>query len=89
MDTTNDKNEISSIIRNCDKAFAEPVAERYIYFDLLQKIHQKGIFVFAYQGKKDIGYCALYANDSDTKMPTLVCLQFAQSIKICILENRY
>lgn len=67
MDTTNNKKEISSIIRNYDKAFAEPVAERNIYFDLLQKILQKGIFVFAYQGKKDIGYCALYANDSDTK----------------------
>lgn len=56
MDTTNNKYEINSIIRNCDKAFTEPVAERCIYSELLQKIHQKGILVFAYQGKHNIKY---------------------------------
>lgn len=66
IDTTVNRNEIDSIIRNCDRAFLEPVAGRSIYSDLLGKIHKKGIFVFAY-GKQSIGYCAFYANDEDTK----------------------
>lgn len=66
MDTTNNKNYIGSIIKVCDKAFAEPITERTIYIDLLQKIYRNGIFVFAYQ-KEPIAYCAFYANDADSK----------------------
>lgn len=66
VDITSDKRQINSIIRSCDKAFAEPVAEREIYADLLQKIYQNGIFVFAYQDNP-IAYCAFYANNMDTK----------------------
>lgn len=66
VDTTSNRNYISSIIKVCDKAFAEPVAERTIYIDLLQKIYRNGIFVFAYQ-KEPIAYCAFYANDADSK----------------------
>lgn len=66
MDTTDNRDEIDSIIRVCDKAFAEPVTEREIYSDLLQKLHQKGLFVFAYQDAP-MGYAAFYANDSETK----------------------
>ena len=66
VEITDEKGEIDSIIRKRDKAFAEPIAERAYYSDLLLKIHQKGIFLFAY-GKEVLGYCAFYANDSDTK----------------------
>ena len=34
---------------------------------MLQKIHQKSIFVFAHQENFDIGYCVLYTNNPDTK----------------------
>lgn len=66
MDTTSDKRQIDSIIRSCDNAFAEPVSEREIYAELLQKISKNGIFVFAYQ-ENPIAYCAFYANNMDTK----------------------
>lgn len=66
IDITNNKNEINRIIRNCDNAFANPVAKRSIYSDLLMKIHQNGIFIYAHDDC-DIGYCALYANDLETK----------------------
>lgn len=55
------------IIGNCDKAFEKPVTERNVYSALLEKIHQKGIFIFAYQGNVSIGYCVLYANNSEAR----------------------
>lgn len=64
--TTNNKMDIDSIIKMCDKAFEEPVAERKIYIELLQKIYGNGIFAFAYQNEP-IAYCAFYANDVDSK----------------------
>ncbi len=66
MEIATRKADIDHIIRVCDKAFAEPVAERNIYPALLDKIHRKGIFVFAHS-QHDIGYCAFYANDLDTE----------------------
>ena len=33
---------------------------------MLEKIYQKGKFIFAYDGKF-LGYCAFYANDSESK----------------------
>lgn len=65
INTTNDKNEICSIIKACDAAFEEPVSERDIYPDLLQKICRNGIFAFACQ-EKPAAYCAFYANDADS-----------------------
>lgn len=66
VDTTDDKNLINNIIIECDNAFTEPVSKRDIYCELLQKIHEKGIFIFAHCDVP-MGYCAFYANDCDTK----------------------
>lgn len=55
------------IIGNCDKAFENPVTEHNVYSALLEKIHQKGIFIFAYQGNVSSEYCVLYANNSETR----------------------
>ena len=61
--------EIDSIIRYCDKAFGEPVAESTIYSDLLEKIYQRAIFISAFSmyDAKPIGYCAFYANDPESR----------------------
>lgn len=58
--------EIDTVIRCCDSAFDNPVTRRIIYPELLEKIYQKGRFIFAYNGKL-LGYCAFYANDSEEK----------------------
>ena len=65
INTTKDKNEICRIIKACDAAFEEPVSEREIYPDLLQKICRYGIFAFACQ-EEPAAYCAFYANDADS-----------------------
>lgn len=65
INTTNNENEICSIIKACDEAFEEPVSEREIYPDLLRKICRNGIFAFAYQ-EEPVAYCAFYANDADS-----------------------
>lgn len=54
--------EIDCIIKECDKAFRNPIAKRKIYSDLLPKLSQKGICMMAYC-KEVMGYCAFYAND--------------------------
>ena len=54
------------MIRNCDDAFEMPVSKRAIYPALLEKLHQKGTCIFAYNGQV-LGYCAFYANDSERK----------------------
>lgn len=61
-----EKQEIDTVIRYCDDAFESPVAKRAIYHGLLQKLHQKGKCIFAYNGQI-LGYCAFYANDSEQK----------------------
>lgn len=66
MDTTTNRDEIDSIIRACDKAFVQPIVERKRYAELLLKIHQKGILVYAHN-ECVLGYCAFYANDSGTR----------------------
>ena len=48
----------------CDYTFENPVTQRTIYPKLLEKIHQKGRFIFAYDGNP-LGYCAFYANDAE------------------------
>ena len=53
-------------VRCCDGAFMNPVAQRTIYSNLLEKIHQKGKFIFAYDGNS-LGYCAFYANDAEKR----------------------
>lgn len=63
---TLEKAEIDSIIHCCDGALDIPVTQRTIYADLLEKIHQKGTFFFAYDGSPR-GYCAFYANDSERR----------------------
>lgn len=65
INTTKDKNEICRIIKACDAAFEEPVSEREIYSELLQKICRYGIFAFACQ-EEPAAYCAFYANDSES-----------------------
>ena len=64
--STSDQCEMDAVISRCDSAFAEPVTQRTIYPKLLEKLHQKGRFIFAYNGES-LGYCAFYANDSEKK----------------------
>ena len=45
LDITNNKNEMNLIIRNCDKAFENPITERNVYSKLLEKFIKK---VFLY-----------------------------------------
>lgn len=40
--------------------------QRAIYPALLEKLHQKGKCIYAYNGQA-LGYCAFYANDSEQK----------------------
>lgn len=61
-----ERSEIDAVIKSCDDAFDDPVCRRATYPVLLEKIHQKGKFAFAYNGTP-LGYCAFYANDSNTK----------------------
>ena len=63
---TSEQHEMNAVISRCDAAFAEPVTQRTIYPKLLEKLHQKGQFIFAYNGNS-LGYCAFYANDSEQK----------------------
>lgn len=67
FDITNNREEIDFIINDCDKAFDSPITKRKVYLDLLEKVHQNGIFIFAYNGNQYIGYCAFYANNSHSK----------------------
>ena len=54
------------MIRDCDDAFPNPVAERSIYLKLLDKIAENGNCVYAYHKAEDaLGYCAFYANDPE------------------------
>lgn len=61
-----EKFSIGTIIDECDSAFDNPVTGRNSYLKLLEKIHQKGRFIFAYNGSP-LGYCAFYANDTEQK----------------------
>lgn len=61
-----ESSEIDATIRFCDDAFMAPVAQRAIYPDLMEKINQKGKFIFAYDGNP-LGYCAFYANDAERR----------------------
>ena len=63
---TSEQYEMDAVIRRCDAAFNEPVAQRIIYPKLLEKLHQNGQFIFAYNGES-LGYCAFYANDPEHK----------------------
>lgn len=54
------------MIKHCDAAFENPVAQRTIYPGLLEKLHRKGKCIFAYDGHV-LGYCAFDANDSERK----------------------
>lgn len=67
MERASGKSEIDAVIRSCDGAFAEPVAQRAVYPDLLEKISQKGSVIFAADQGKPMGYCAFYANDTEQK----------------------
>ena len=60
------KAEIDKVIRDCDGAFPDQVAERTVYPELLDKISEKGKCIYAYH-EKVMGYCAFYANDSEQK----------------------
>lgn len=58
------KTEIDKVIRACDGAFPNPVAERSIYQELLNKIAANGNFIYAHREDEGaLGYCAFYAND--------------------------
>lgn len=59
--------EMDATVRCCDGAFMEPVAQRTIYPNLLEKIHQKGKFIFAHDGNP-LGYCTFYANDAERRI---------------------
>lgn len=61
-----EQSEIDAVIKHCDGAFEAPVSQRVIYPALLEKLHQKGKCIFAYNGQT-LGYCAFYANDSERK----------------------
>lgn len=61
-----ESSEIDATIRFCDGAFIAPVAQRAIYPNLMEKIHQKGKFIFAYDSNP-LGYCAFYANDTERR----------------------
>ena len=51
----------------CDSAFENPVTQRITYSKILEKIHQKGKLIFAYDGNL-LGYCAFYANDAERRI---------------------
>ena len=57
------KEELADVIHACDEAFSNPVAKRTIYPELLDKISEHGICIYAHH-EEIMGYCAFYANDS-------------------------
>ena len=57
------KKELADVIHACDDAFSNPVAKRAIYPELLDKISEHGICIYAHR-EEIMGYCAFYANDS-------------------------
>ena len=54
---TNCKTNMDTIIHICDSAFQNPVTERAVYPELLEKIYRKAKFFVAYD-TEILGYCA-------------------------------
>lgn len=68
--------EIDYVIRCCDNAFNESVSNREVYVNLIDKIYQKGRFLYAHNDEI-LGYCAFYANDREGKKAYISLLAVA------------
>ncbi len=66
--------QIDAAIRRCDAAFENPVAQRAVYPALLNKLQTYACVYAAVEKDKILGYCALYANDLQTRTAYLTLL---------------
>lgn len=68
IDLVEESKRKKAIIEKCDSAFLDPVTELADFADVFKKIDQYAFFFAAYKGDEVIGYAAMYANNSETKI---------------------
>lgn len=68
-----DISEKDYVIRACDQAFPKPIDMRLNYKELLNKIHNNGVFFVAWN-RIPLGYAAMYANDMENKTAFITLL---------------
>lgn len=61
------KNEIFSVINECDYSFSDSIVKRKDFENLLDKIYNFALFLTIYVCDQLAGYVAFYANDKETK----------------------